>query len=109
MKLQNVFLALAMISTFPAAGCSVYATPPPDTELAYNEPPPAPPPPLVEVIPAAPSPDYIWIPGHHRWNGRRYVWLGGHYDRRPQRDAHYVRGHWEHRGRVTLWVDGHWG
>ena len=104
-----LLFSIAMFTAFPAAGCSVYSTPPPDTQVAYAEPQPPPPPAEIEVIPAAPGPEFTWIAGYHRWNGRRYVWIGGHYDRRPNRDARYVRGHWEHRGRVTVWVDGHWG
>jgi hypothetical protein len=110
MKLQTPpFLALAvtMIASFPAAGCTVYTTPPAQTEMAYAETPPPPPAPLVEVIPVTPGPEYVWVPGRHEWNGHRYVWIGGRYDRDPRRDARYVRGHWEHRGRVTVWVDGH--
>jgi hypothetical protein len=111
MKLQNLFLSLAMLSTFAATGCTVYSTPPPATEIAYAETPTPPPPPapIVEVIPPTPGVEFTWVPGHHRWNGGRYVWVGGYYDRRPHREAHYVHGHWEHRGRVTVWVDGHWG
>jgi WXXGXW repeat (2 copies) len=108
MKLQTLFFALAMFSSFPAAGCTVYSAPPPDTEVISVESQRPPPPAQIEVIPASPGPEYTWIAGYHRWDGRRDVWVGGHYDRRPQRDAHYVRGHWEHRGRITIWVDGHW-
>ncbi len=110
MKLQNLFfpLALVTLSSLPAMGCTVYSTPPAETEVVA-EPAPPPPPAEVEVVPASPGAEYVWIAGYHRWNGHRYVWVGGHYDRRPQREAHYVRGHWEHRGRVTVWVDGHWG
>jgi hypothetical protein len=109
MKLHNLFFGLALLSAFPEVGCSVYATPPPDTEVVEVASPPPPPPAQVEVVPVSPGPEYTWIGGYHRWNGRRYVWIGGHYDRRPHRNATYIHGHWEHRGRTTVWVDGHWG
>jgi len=34
--------------------------------------------PLVAVQPA-PREGYIWSPGHWEWNGRRHVWVAGHW------------------------------
>lgn len=41
----------------------------------------APPPPalIVETRPALPRYRAVWVPGHWRWNGRRYIWARGHY------------------------------
>ncbi len=40
---------------------------------------PPPPPPLVEYRPAPPFRRAVWVPGHWRYNGYRYVWVRGHY------------------------------
>jgi hypothetical protein len=40
----------------------------------------APPPPREEVIPAARH-GYVWTPGYWNWNGHRYVWVQGRYQR----------------------------
>ncbi len=40
----------------------------------------APPAPMREAIPAARR-GHEWVPGYWSWNGRRYVWERGHYER----------------------------
>ena len=45
--------------------------------------PTAPPPPVAEVAPASPGPGYVWIAGYHRWDGARYVWVGGRWEIGP--------------------------
>jgi len=82
----------------------------------------APPPQRVEVVPA-PRRGYQWAPGYWNWNGRRHVWVAGHWERarpgyvyqrpewRQERDgwrlnrggwqrgpAHGNRHHYENRG-----------
>ncbi len=69
----------------------------------------APPVPLVEARIVAPGPDYVWIPGYHRWDGRAYVWVAGSWALPPVHYHAWVTGHWVHRGnRGWYWVDGHW-
>ncbi len=38
-----------------------------------------PPPARVEVIPVAPSPRHVWVPGHYVRRGRNYIWVNGFY------------------------------
>ena len=69
----------------------------------------APPPPQVEVVPVAPGPDYVWLPGY--WSigvGGSWVWIGGHYGLPPRPHAIGVGGHWGRRGRDYVWIGGHW-
>lgn len=66
-----------------------------------------PPAPLVEVIPAAPSPFYAWVPGYWSWNGT-WVWIGGSWAHRPHPGAVWVGGNWAHRGRGFVWFGGRW-
>ena len=67
-----------------------------------------PPPPQVEVVGVAPSPKHIWVAGYHRWDGRAYVWVPGHWVVRPRGRAAWVPGHWVQHKRGWYWVAGHW-
>ena len=69
----------------------------------------APPAPQVEVVPVAPGPAYVWVPGY--WSigvGGGWVWVGGHYGIPPRPHAVWVAGHWGWHGRGYVWVGGHW-
>jgi WXXGXW repeat (2 copies) len=68
----------------------------------------APPTPQEEIRPPAPSPTYVWAPGHWSWNGMQYFWVPGKYVERPASTATYVAGHWEQQPNGWVWVDGHW-
>ena len=67
-----------------------------------------PPAPQVEVIPANPGGGYVWQAGYWRWNGYRYVWVGGRYVTAPYGGALWVPGHWRHTYGGWVWVPGHW-
>ncbi|HZU85365.1 MAG TPA: hypothetical protein VE987_20680 [Polyangiaceae bacterium] len=100
---------LFTLGVAPLAGCRVEArTVPVEGELVYESEPPPPPPPVVEVTPAPPGPDFVWIAGYHRWTGRHYVWVRGRYERAPRARARWVGPHWEARGRAHVWVEGRW-
>jgi len=66
-----------------------------------------PPPRPVEVVPA-PRPGYYWVPGYHRWDGRRYVWVAGTYRRPPRRGAVWVPGEWRGERGGQVWHAGYW-
>jgi hypothetical protein len=69
----------------------------------------APPPTQVEVVPAAPGPEYVWMPGY--WSigvGGSWVWIGGRYAVPPRPHAVWVGGHWARHGRGYVWIGGHW-
>jgi len=86
--------ALALTSSLLLGIGSAVAQPPP---------PPGPPGPRVEVIPTAPGARYVWAPGHWRWNGVRYIWVGGRYIERRPGWGHWVDGHWAWRPRFGRW------
>jgi hypothetical protein len=69
-----------------------------------------PPRPPLEVIPARPigHPDWAWVPGYHRWDGRAYVWVPGHYVEPPRPRAGWVPARWVHRPGGWVFVQGHW-
>ncbi len=68
----------------------------------------APPAPIVERRPPPPERGFVWIDGYHRWDGGRYVWVPGRWDRPPHRGARWVAHRWVHRGDHYEMVEGHW-
>ena len=107
-RTSAVLCASLLLGALPLSGCYVTARPVAAEEVAYEGDPPPPPAPEVEVVPASPGPEFVWIGGYHRWDGRRYVWVGGRYERRPHPTARWVAPHWEARGRAHVWVGGRW-
>lgn len=66
-----------------------------------------PPPRPVEVVPA-PRAGFVWVPGFHRWNGHRYVWVRGHYVHPPHPGAVWVAGEWREEQGGHVWHEGYW-
>ena len=93
----------ALAALFLTASCVVRHTPGGGVYVRV-----APPVPVVEVEGTAPGPDYVWIRGYHRWEGDRYVWVPGHWERRHHAGAVWVDGHWQHDREGWFWVEGHW-
>ncbi len=62
----------------------------------------------VEVYGPPPYPDAVWRPGY--WEHRRgeWVWVPGHWKKKPKPQAIWVPGRWEPRGRGWVWVPGRW-
>ena len=60
-------------------------------EVIVKVPPPAV---RVETIPPPPDRDYVWDPGHWRWDGHGYVWVPGHYVHKHHHYAKWIPGHW---------------
>jgi hypothetical protein len=68
----------------------------------------APPPVIVERPGPALHAGWVWVPGYYRWNGRRYVWVGGYWTKPPRPRAIWVPGRWVPRGGGYVWVNGYW-
>lgn len=68
----------------------------------------APPPVRVEVRPARPGPDHVWIEGHWVRVGHHWDWVGGHWERIPHERAVWAPGRWEPRSHGYVWIEGHW-
>jgi hypothetical protein len=106
---SRVVLLICAVSALPLVGCYVQArTVPVQEEATFEVEAPPPPAAEVEVVPVPPGPEYFWVPGYHRWNGRHYVWIRGRYERRPHHHARWAPAHWEVRGRMHVWVEGRW-
>lgn len=67
-----------------------------------------PPAPLVERRPPPPERGYVWIAGYHNWDGNRYVWVPGRWDRPPHPGARWEAHHWVHRHDGWVLMEGHW-
>ena len=63
---------------------------------------------IVEQMPPAPGPAFVWQPGHWRWNGHDYFWVPGHYVERPRHVREWVAPHWEQRNGAYVLFEGHW-
>ncbi len=73
--------------------------------LTIGTPPPAP---VVEAIPVAPGPDYVWRPGYWRWVDERHVWIPGHYAQPPHPHAVWEAPRWDHHEDGYHFQEGHW-
>jgi len=62
----------------------------------------------VVAVGVAPGPDYVWVQGYWRWNGRVWVRVGGHWHRRPYGYRYYRPGCWVYRGGRHCWQVGVW-
>ena len=67
-----------------------------------------PPPPPREVMIAQPGPRHVWVQGHYRWNGNRYVWERGYWSVPPRGRSAWVPGRWERRNGGNFWIQGYW-
>jgi hypothetical protein len=68
-----------------------------------------PPPPVVVERPGPPlHPGWVWTGGFYRWDGRRYVWMPGHWVNPPRPRAVWIPGQWVPRGGGWVWRPGHW-
>lgn len=105
--MQTRNLALLAALAF-AGGAAVSVTPPASAQTSFSITVGTPPPPLrYEVVPA-PRPGYVWSRGYWRWNGYRYVWVGGSWYRaRP--GYVYYGPRWVHQGDRWVYRDRYWG
>ena len=67
----------------------------------------APPVERIEVVPAPPSLEHLWIKGNWHWDGHEWVWRSGHYEVRRV-GLHWVQAHYDQRGPAIVYVGGHW-
>ena len=67
-----------------------------------------PPPVVVERPGPPPERGFVWIRGYQRWDGGRYVWVPGHYERPPHPGARWVDHKYVHRNGGWVFQEGHW-
>ena len=66
----------------------------------------APPPLRFEPVPA-PRSGYLWAPGYWGYDGGRYVWTAGHWER-TRLNYDYARPEWREEGGKWRFVKGGW-
>jgi hypothetical protein len=93
-KIVAFVLAVIVLSVF-LLGCT-------RTVYVLESPPPA----KSEVKPPPPGPKAVWIDGNWKRSHGRYVWVPGHWVKKPH--GRWVSGHWEKRPRGWVWVKGRW-
>lgn len=106
-------LLLATVVSLPImiSGCTIQVgggaeAVEPAQAVYVQEPPPTE---VVEVIPAhPPGPPCVWQKGHWRWDGHKYYWRHGHWERPPSPRNSWAEPHWEHRNSGYFFVEGHW-
>src|SRR5580698_1451559 len=111
MKKTVAVASILLGSSSLALGCAVHgeasvnAPPPPQVvvegqvgaqaqaggqvEVVVQGAPPPLPPPQIEVQPAPPGVEFVWVGGYHRWDGHSYVWVHGRYEHRPHASAQW--------------------
>jgi hypothetical protein len=98
-------LGLAVALTATASACTVtttgHARVRTGAVVVYSEPPP----PRYERVEYRAG--YTYIKGHWEWQGDRWDWVPGYYER--ERGGYvWVDGYWEQRGTSWHWVTGRW-
>jgi len=78
--------------------------PPPGTSFV----PKAPPREVVEDPGPPPVDNSAFLPGHHVWNGERFVWVKGRWEKRPRPDARWQPGRWVSSPKGWYWIEGSW-
>jgi hypothetical protein len=68
-----------------------------------------PPPPLrIERRPPPPGEGYAWVDGYWNWQGGRYVWRPGGWQRPPYAGATWQHPHYDHYQDGWHYHEGHW-
>ena len=93
------------------SGCVVYPANTYDYSYAGGDvyAPMAPPAIQTEVIPAAPSPGYVWIGGSWGWSSGRYAWSPGRWAMPPRPGYSWYAQPWRQGPRGWHGGGGRWG
>lgn len=67
-----------------------------------------PPSPRTEVIYAAPSQEYVWMPGHWIRTERSWVWYPGYWEYPPRANVEWTSGRWAQTHGTWAWSEGSW-
>jgi hypothetical protein len=114
LKKELMIVGIVLVSMLPFVACAShhynsdshhYNSNSPRRVVYVEVPPPMP---VVEVVTVSPGAGYVWIPGHHRWDGNRYVWVVGSWRVAPQGRTLWIAGRWEQSPRGWYWVGGRW-
>jgi hypothetical protein len=68
----------------------------------------APPPVRYEVVTRSPGEGYSWIGGYWGYNGGRYTWVQGRWEKQPYAGAYWSHPHYDHYKQGWQIHEGHW-
>lgn len=68
----------------------------------------APPAAIIERPGLPPERGFVWVAGYQRWDGGRYVWVPGRWERPPHPHARWVAARWVYRHGTWRMIEGHW-
>ena len=100
MKLSQQFVMISVCVTMLWIGSADCA---PRTVYVKKAPPAV----KVEVKPAPPYKNAVWISGRWVWKKNTHVWVAGHWVK-PRSGYAWVPGHWVKKRQGWIWIDGHW-
>jgi hypothetical protein len=95
---------LALVISTPSFAQAVLNPPPLITSPTYLDDPP----PQQEIITAAPSPSYVWVPGQWGRTADSWSWQSGTWVQPPFSNAYWTPGYWRNSGGQYVWQGGHW-
>ena len=103
-RLLLVRLVVGVVAIGSIGACA--ANPRPRTNVVYavREPPVE----RVEVIPATPGTEYVWVKGHWAWRRNDYEWIPGHWVVPERGYRQWVAGRWAHDRYGWYFIEGHW-
>jgi hypothetical protein len=67
-------------------------------------------PPVKKIVVVKSKPPFkngIWISGQWNWNGHRYSWVKGRWEK-PRKGFRRIDGHWKITANGWIWIKGHW-
>jgi hypothetical protein len=107
MRANRTMQKLVVLGVLLGVAAGLASCAPPPRRIYVRAGPPAE---VVEAIPAAPGPAYVWVRGYYKWDAdaRAYVWMPGHWVVPPQGYREWVPGHWADRDGGWVWIEGHW-
>jgi hypothetical protein len=102
-RLEKLRLIAGLVAAGAIGACY---NPPSAAGVVYvsDEPPVA----QVEVIPASPGFNYVWVGGHWGWHDNNYRWVPGGWVVPARGYSVWVPGRWDRDGHGWYWRDGRW-
>ena len=103
-KRKVLAVLTAAIVAGSVTGCVAYVRPMPGVVYIQRRPPAD----RVEVIPASPGGEMIWIGGYWASRGAEFEWVPGRWERPAEGRRVWVAHHWVHDRNGWYLVEGHW-
>jgi len=63
---------------------------------------------ITEHPPASPGAGYMWVSGYQQWDGSKFVWQPGHWEKPPKEHAVWMGAHWEKTPEGYVFINGWW-